>query len=144
MATKKLRVTRIQCGENGQTLFVDDSTGIMYNEKGSPVAPDSISNSCQVLPVPPEYIDIEIVDETKQNIRTEVPHSSTEEGGKELSGNIGVTEDQVQPGRVLRDNQEVPGRVVETVQPPNSTISAGTVSTAKSPRPAQGTRTKTR
>lgn len=139
---KKLRVTRVQCGEVGQNLFVDDSTGIMYNESGSVVAPESISNSCQILPLTPEYIEVTIENETNETIRTEVPHSSIEEGKQELPRDSGVSEDQIRIGDILRNNQELPGRVVTSLQPTDEVVSADTVFASKPPRPTQGTRTK--
>jgi len=139
--TINAQVCRMQCGTEGKTLYLDTSTQTMYNGDGSVFVPSVLHKSCNMLPVPLEYIEIEVKDEENTNFRTEVPHIVSPQGGEELQGNLPESSGEVQPGCELCDDSEVSGRVVETVESTDKTISSGTVSKAKSPRPTRRART---
>jgi hypothetical protein len=134
------QVCRMQCGSEGKTLFLDTSTQTMYNEDGSVFVPSVLHKSCNMLPVPLEYIEIEVKDEENTDFRTEVPHIVPTQGGEELQGNLSESSGEVQPGSVLRYSKDVSGRVVEAVEPPDEIVSAGTISEAKSFRPTRRTK----
>jgi hypothetical protein len=140
--TKKItaQVLRMQCGSEGKNLFLDTSTQTMYNQDGSVFVPSVLHKSCNMLPIPLEYVEIIVNDEENQNTGSEVPHSFPEKGGEELSGNLTEFEGQIQPGCELCDSGEISGGVVETVEPPDEIVSAGTISEAKPFRPTRRTR----
>lgn len=139
MTKKKLQVVRVQCGGQGQTVYLDNSTNLLYNVKGSIVVQESISKSCDILPIPLEYIEIDIEDEANENTRAEIPHISTESGREELSRNLDESSEKVQPDSVLCDNREILGGVDTISQSSDEKISSGTVSKVKPLRPALGT-----
>lgn len=137
MTKKNLQVVRIQCGGNGQTLYLDNSTNLLYNAEGSIVVQESISKSCDILPIPLEYIEIDIKDEANENTWAEIPYISLESGREELPRNLGESSEKVQPGSVLCYNREIFGGVDTPSQSSDKKISSGTVSKTKPSRPAR-------
>lgn len=136
MTKKNLQVVRIQCGGNGQTVYLDNQTNLLYNIEGSIVAHDSFSKSCNILPITLEYIEIDVKDEENPNFRIEIPPVVPTVSGNELPRHGAKPTGEIQSEGVLRDPSGISRRVDKTIEPSNQEISTGTVSKVKSRRPA--------
>jgi hypothetical protein len=134
------QVCRMQCGSEGKTLFLDTSTQTMYNQDGSVFVSSVLHKSCNMLPVPLEYIEIEVKDEENTDFRTEVPPSVATSSREELSGNRDEPQGEIQSGGELRNDSQIFGRVDETIKSPDETVDSGAVPKTKPRRPASRTR----
>lgn len=142
MTKKKLQVVRIQCGGNGQTVYLDNQTNLLYNIEGSIVAQDSFSKSCNILPIKLEYIEIDIKDEENPNSGVEIPPVVSAVSGDELPRHGAKSTREIQSEGVLRDASDISRGVAGVVKPSDTKVGSREISTPVSPRPARRT-TKT-